>query len=263
MTRVAVLVFVAALGFAVWWFGFRVVHDDNDSAVGVIAKSAQRGLESARRNGKPTAERANGQTAAPGPEATGGSASIAFSEGSLASPPAAAVVNPAVYKALGGVDVSVEEARWLNSKGFPLEREFHDAIKSSGEELRRRARSGDLVARAILGGRLARDPLTREAGLQLLNETSADGSIFSLHELSDVYRQSDPTRAVAYFRIALALGDTSAIPIIHHASLGFTPEQRGIADYEFVWRLAELNRLSVVRRGVPLSIELRPSGSGP
>jgi hypothetical protein len=167
-----------------------------------------------------------------------------------------------LYRALGGIEVNREEALWLRSKGFPLEQEFFAAVNSNTEELRRRAQSGDLVARVILGGRMARNPATHEAGIQLLKEASADGSLFALHELSDVYRESEPIRAVAYFRAALALGDIGTIPLIHHAASRLSVEQRAVVDYEFAWLLAELNRLSIARRGVPLSIELRPFEPG-
>jgi hypothetical protein len=104
---------------------------------------------------------------------------------------------------------SAEEAKWLESRGFPNADRLGDLEKMPEGALAEEATNGDLAAMAVLGKRQVEGG-NRPRGLVNLNDAAVRGSVFADYLLSETLRRENMFDSAAYLRLAYLQGDRKA-----------------------------------------------------
>lgn len=160
---------------------------------------------------------------------------------------------------------SVEEAAWMQSRGFPTPEQLQHMDSLDRGTLRALADQGNLPSMGLYGKLLVQDG-DLEEGLGYLNRAAQSGSIYALYALSEVklYPEADVGMnqyvAAAQIRVAYLLGDNRAASYLYRTIPDLDIDKLDIIDQNasaYFFRLRQ-KQAQVTGTGLPPPIVPRP-----
>lgn len=154
---------------------------------------------------------------------------------------------------------SYEDALWLQMHGYPDSTQLRDYQTLPLGELEALAASGDLVAKAMAGTRLALAYKSPD-GILMLQQAAVEGSVHALSTLAHIYAdrgpQQDRVLAEAYRRLALTRGDyvQAAFPL----GARLSPREAILAEANYLRLTREFAQARAERHLPPFETEIRP-----